>query len=138
MKPEHIQAELERGQESLEAARVLLHARLYADAISRAYYAVMHSARAALLFHDEITESHAALRNRFGTVLVRPGLVEREWARILAAEEDERMTADYQASVGSSPETCRECVSDAERFVGRIRRYLAEQGPPTEEGGPTG
>lgn len=111
MNAEYVFAELDRSEQSLQAARVLERAGLYADAVSRAYYAVMHSARAALLFHDEITESHSALRNRFGAVLVRPNLIEREWAGILATEQDQRMAADYQAPTDLDFQTCREAVS---------------------------
>ncbi len=127
MNLEHVRAELERVVQALEAARLLERGRLYADATSRAYYSAMHAARAAL-FHDEVTESHAALRNRFGAVLVRTGLIEREWARILAAAEAERMTADYQATAEIDAEACREDVEDADRFVERMRRYLADHG----------
>ena len=128
MNSEHVLAELRRGRTALEAARLLSRAGLYADATSRAYYAAMHAARAALLFHDEVTESHAALRNRFGAVLVRPGRMEREWARILATEEDQRMTADYQATVDITAQECEAAVADARRFVERVERYLAGHG----------
>ena len=138
MNTEHVFEELERSRQALKAAQTLEGAGLYADAVSRAYYAVMHAARATLLFHDEITESHAALRNRFGAVLVRPGLIEREWARVLAVEEDERITADYQASAEITAETCRDAVDDAGRFVDRMRRYLSERGLRTEEDGSGG
>lgn len=128
MNPDNVEAELKRALEALEAARVLEHAVLYADAASRAYYAVMHSARAALLFHDEVTESHAGLRARFGAILVQTGLIEREWARILAVEQHQRIGADYGAPATINADRCRQLVADAERFVERIRRYLAEQG----------
>src|SRR5437763_8209558 len=98
MNSEHVLAELRRGRTALEAARLLSRAGLYADATSRAYYAAMHAARAALLFHDEVTESHAGLRSRFGAVLVQAGLIEREWARVLADEQHQRMEADYSAA----------------------------------------
>ena len=62
----------------------ILHANdLFEDTVSRSYYAVMHAAKAALLVHDVIAESHAAVRRLFGSVLVRPDLIE-EWASVLA------------------------------------------------------
>lgn len=45
----NISVELERGQQALQAARLLLEAGIYPDASSRAYYAALHAARALLL-----------------------------------------------------------------------------------------
>lgn len=41
-------AEWNRARESLRAAETLTREGFYADAISRAYYAILHSAKAAL------------------------------------------------------------------------------------------
>lgn len=84
MNPDNVLAEFERAKGALQAARNLPEDRLYEDAVSRSYYAVMHAAKAALLVHDAIAESHAAVGRLFGSVLVRPGLIEAEWADVLA------------------------------------------------------
>jgi hypothetical protein len=36
----------------------------------------------------------------FGSVLVRPGLIEKEWAAILGRQQDKRAVADYGALLG--------------------------------------
>ena len=61
MNPKNVRAEFARAQKSLQAAKILQADGLFEDAVSRAYYAVMHSAKAALLVHDKISESHAAI-----------------------------------------------------------------------------
>jgi len=93
VKTENVQEEFDRAKKSLAAARLLLSARLFEDAVSRSYYAVMHAAKAALLVHDVIAESHAAVRRLFGSVLVQPGLIEKDWAAILGREQDKRVVA---------------------------------------------
>ena len=45
-------AEWIRARESLRAAQTLTRNGLYADAISRAYYAILHAAKAGLHVHD--------------------------------------------------------------------------------------
>ena len=52
MRQHQVQAEWRRAQKALQAAELLQQNGLAEDAISRAYYAVMHAAKAALLVHD--------------------------------------------------------------------------------------
>jgi len=68
MRHPQVQAEWRRAQKALQAAELLQQHGLVEDAISRAYYAIMHAAKAALLVHDVIAESHAAVRRLFGQV----------------------------------------------------------------------
>jgi uncharacterized protein len=95
MRQQQIRAEWRRALKSLRAAETLQLQGLPEEAISRAYYAVMYAAKAALLVHDAVAKSHRAVRRLFGRVLVRGGEVEREWAEILAREQDQRGAADY-------------------------------------------
>lgn len=133
MNPKNIQAELARAVKSLQAAKILQTEGLFEDAVSRAYYAVMHAAKAALLVHDTISESHSAIRRLFGSELVKPGFIEKEWASILAREQDRRIAADYNASHLMDADSSLQLVEDAERFIVRMQHYLAVQGIPVRE-----
>jgi len=72
-------AEWRRATESLQAAEMLAREGYHADAVSRAYYAILHATKAALQVHDVAVESHAAARQLFGLHLVRTGEIEVEW-----------------------------------------------------------
>ena len=101
--------------------------------MSRSYYAVMHAAKAALLVHDVIAESHAAVRRLFGSVLVRPSLIEREWASVLARIQDQRISADYSIGMEWDTEAALRLVEDAQAFLRRVRSYLRSVGIAVEE-----
>ncbi|MGH9425415.1 MAG: HEPN domain-containing protein [Terriglobia bacterium] len=137
MNPKNVLAEFTRAQKSLQAAKLLHADGLFEDAVSRAYYAVMHSAKAALLVHDQVSESHAAIRRLFGSVLVRSGRIEKQWATILAREQDRRIAADYDATLSIDADASLPLVEDADRFVQRMRRYLVQEGV-LEAGGKEG
>ena len=128
MNPKNVHAEFARAQKSLQAAKILQADPLFEDAVSRAYYAVMHSAKAALLVHDKVSESHAAIRRHFGSILVRSGRIEKEWAEILAREQDRRIAADFDATLSIGADASLPLVEDADCFVKRIRKYLVEEG----------
>jgi uncharacterized protein (UPF0332 family) len=123
-----IQAELARARKSLQAAGNLHKDCLYEDAISRAYYAVMHAAKAALLVHDQIPESHAAIRRAFGIYLVRSGDIEKEWAAVLSREYDHRIAADYDANIIIEPANSESSLNEAVQFLDRIEQYLISSG----------
>jgi len=71
-----VQAEWRRSLKAQGAAELLLEAGFYEDAVSRAYYAVLHAAKAALLARDIV--SHTAVRRLFGKELVQQGLLEKD------------------------------------------------------------
>jgi len=123
-----VQAEWRRSLKAQGAAELLLEAGFYEDAVSRAYYAVLHAAKAALLARDIVTESHTAVRRLFGKELVQPGLLEKEWAMILAHEQDERASADYDVELSFSREIATQRVNDARRFLERICSFLQTEG----------
>lgn len=128
MNSDNVLAELERAKRALRAAEILHAGGLYEDAVSRSYYAVMHAAKAALLVHNAIAESHAAVRRLFGSILVRPGLLEKEWAAVLSREQDRRVAADYDVGVSWEAEESSRLLEQAGAFVQRIRDYLGSLG----------
>ena len=121
-------AEWNRSRESLRAAETLTRDGLYADAISRAYYAILHAAKAALHVHDIVAESHPAVRRMFALHLVKVGEIETEWSAYLTESLDDRLAADYDVETSFSKEEARsECRRTGE-FLKRIKRYLLKNG----------
>ena len=122
-------AEWRRSLQSLAAAQLCHGEGLYADAISRAYYAVMHAAKAALALYDIVPVTHDGVSNRFGEYIVVSGLVERRWGREIAPLAALRRTADYQVETRFGDTDARSAYHCAEAFVGRIRPLLASAIP---------
>lgn len=120
-------AEWRRAVESLHASELLAAEGFEADAVSRAYYAALHAAKAALAVHDVSADSHAAIKRLFGLHLIRPGAIEREWAALLVESLDDRLTADYDVESSFSTDDADAECRRARRFLGRIPRYLRPQ-----------
>lgn len=133
MNTQNVLEEFDRAKKSLAAARLLLSARLFEDAVSRSYYSVMHAAKAALLVHDVVAESHAAVRRLFGSVLVQPGLIEKDWAAVLGREQDKRAVADYAVGIAWASEDASRLVEEAAAFVQKIQEYLGGAGVTIED-----
>jgi len=122
------QKELIRAKKALLAAKTLLENNLYEDCVSRAYYAVLHAAKAALIMEGIEPQSHHAVRRMFGLHLVKTGKIEKDFARILTAEQEDREIGDYDIHIEIEPDTAQKRVADAEKFIERIEKYL--QAPP--------
>ena len=120
----NIAAEVRRGNETLEAAQILLDAGKLADAVSRAYYGAFHYARALLLMLGEEARTHSGLDRILQRDLVREGLLDPEAARLLARLMTYRFEADYSAEYVFTPSTAREEVSAAHQFVAEAKRVL--------------
>ena len=125
--------EWQRSQESLGAAETLTRSGYASDAVSRAYYAIMHAARAALFVHGVATTSHASTRRMFGTHIVSSGEIEPDWANELAEGLDERLAADYDIYIQYTSDDARQECSRARKFCERIRTYLVENGVTNQE-----
>ena len=112
-------AEWNRARESLRAAETLTRDGLYADAISRAYYAILHAAKAGLHVHDVAAEAHRQVRRMFGLHLVKPGEIEPEWSAYLTASLDDRLAADYDVETSFSEEDTRSECRRSREFLNR-------------------
>lgn len=118
------QKELIRAKKALLAAKTLLENQLYEDCVSRAYYAVLHAAKAALATKDIEPESHNAVKRMFGLHLIKTGEIEKDFAKILTAEQEDRAIGDYNIYIEIEQDRALKRVRDAEKFVERIKKYL--------------
>ena len=116
--------ELTRANKALLAAKTLLEKDLFEDCVSRAYYAVLHAAKAALVLSEIEVGSHSGARSMFGLQLVKTGKIEREYAKIFTAEQEDREIGDYEIDIEIVEERARQRVNEAEKFVQRIAKYL--------------
>ena len=125
-------AEWRRATESMGAARSCQRDGYYADSVSRAYYAILHSAKAALHLHGVTAESHSGVRSMFGLHIVKSGLVEPEWGAEIARSEGRRNASDYDAMLHFDEQDAREASDRAAAFMDRIRPLLTSSIPPQD------
>ena len=83
-KSELIQVWLALAEEKLEVARELLDLSRFDDTVSKAYYVMFYSAKAALLAVDVDLRRHSGVVSQFGQRFVKGGYADRRYSRILA------------------------------------------------------
>jgi len=124
---EQYQAILDKAQDSLEAARLLLKQDYFDFAASRAYYAMYYAAEALLLARELSFSSHAAVIANYGKEYSKTGEMDRRFHKYLIAVQDLRSQGDYSYHPGVSKHNAREAVSWAAEFIKAATTYLEKQ-----------
>jgi uncharacterized protein (UPF0332 family) len=119
---------LEKAKDDIVTAHDLIALGRLRGAVNRAYYAIYHLATAVLLTQDIERSKHSGVQSAFSHYLVKPGLIEPEYGRILTSARKARETSDYSDRIELDEETTQHIVADADRFVARMEEYLASVG----------
>ena len=120
--------ETRRGDEALEAARHLLRGGFYNDAVSRAYYAAYHWARALLFLKGLEPKSHRGVVQLIGLHYAMNGALDPEAGSDLAHLETYRELSDYRSGATFSESQAAQEISRAERFIEACRPLLESAG----------
>lgn len=122
---EEIAANLERAEQSIEAARKLASERYYDFAASRAYYSVFYAATAILLQEGLEFQKHssviAAIHQRF----VKTGKLDKEFGKDLNWLFELRSVGDYGVTIHVPQQEAEKAIAAAERFFLTIRNMIA-------------
>ena len=125
-KLELIQVWLSLAEEKLEVARELLDLSRFDDTVSKAYYVMFYSAKAALLAVDVDLRRHSGVVSQFGLRFVKGGYVDRRYSRILARAMQAREASDYDPRTRASQQDAQQAVADAEAFLEKAREILGK------------
>ena len=106
------------------------------NAVSRAYYAMMHAANAALAMKSLHAKTHKGTQTLFNKHLVRPEEVDKQRGRDLASSQERRTSADYDVAKDVSEDEAHNQCTRATTFLTEIRTHLREAGLREDELGP--
>jgi uncharacterized protein (UPF0332 family) len=113
---------LQKAQQSLEAAKLLLNHDYSDYATSRAYYTMFYIAEAFLIGDGLSFSKHSAVISAFGREFAHPNRVPVQFHRFLIEAQALRNTGDYGQLNAVTTEQATEQVNRAEQFLS-----LAEQ-----------
>ena len=117
-------AHLEKAVERLRVAEKLFRDGDYEDAVSRAYYAMYHAARAVLSTVNVFPRTHEGVVSEFGRRFVLAGVFPKELGRNLADAKAARETYEYSVTATVGKSEAEAILLNAQRFVGAIKKHL--------------
>jgi hypothetical protein len=132
VKSEDIRAELRAADAALAASELLVKADLCSDAMSRAYYAVLHYVRSLLLSVDIVPRSHQGAFVHFGREFVKPGIISQDYNRIFVRLMKLREEADYITGSTFSRENVEVVLQNVREFRAKTVEILGERNFPVE------
>jgi uncharacterized protein (UPF0332 family) len=112
------------SEHKLKMAREHLSDGEYRDAVSDAYYAMFHIARAVLATSGVESRRHTGVVSRFAEFFVKTGKVDRELSRTLMRGLQLRADADYSPRISLNREKATQAVAEAEAFVAQVRVFV--------------
>lgn len=123
-KSENIAGEIALGDDALRAAEALEQLGLFNDAISRAYYAAFHYARALLLTEGREPKTHRGIVALLGERFEGPDGLGSEAISAFARLQTFRGVADYDARDRLTAERAAAELASARAFVTQALKLL--------------
>lgn len=123
-----IQGYLARAWQDLKAAEQILSDGFYHVTVTRSYYAMFYAAQALLLSQNVRRHRHAGVLSAFSEYLVKTGLIETEYAKLLGQTFESRLDSDYDVTFTTDLALAEQVLRDAQQFVQRTEQYLEQAG----------
>jgi len=123
-KLDEIQANIERAEASIDAARMLIGERHFDFSASRAYYAVSYAATAVLLAQDLEFSKHSGVIAAIHRDFVRPGKLKQQFGKDLNWLFELRNIGDYGETQHVPQEDAEKALKAAEAFLREIMKLL--------------
>jgi uncharacterized protein (UPF0332 family) len=121
---DEIGANLERAEGSIQAARQLVATSFYDFAASRAYYAALYAATAALLYEGLEFSKHSAVIASIHQQFVKTGKLDKEHGKTLNWLSELRSIGDYGGTAHVSRQEAEQAIEAAEKFLEAIKPLL--------------
>jgi uncharacterized protein (UPF0332 family) len=124
----NIAVEVAGGDEALRESEQLVTASMPTGAVSRAYFAAFHYARALLLTIGEEARTHRGVVQLLHRDLVREGKLDANVASLLSQLQRFRQDADYSAEMVFTSEMATRELDAARTFIATARELLVRDG----------
>ena len=115
---------LEKAEECLADAKLLLERESYKSAANRSYYAVFHAMRAVLAYDGFDSKKHSGIIAEFRRLYIKTGIFESSMSDTIRSLFDLRTDSDYNDFFVASKTDVAAQVENAEHFVERVKEYL--------------
>ncbi len=115
---------LERAEQAINDARVLIDNSSYQSSANRSYYAMFYSVLSLLVVKGMETSKHSGVLALFDREFVKPGIFDKRFSKMFRQAFDLRQQADYEDLFRISKEDSEFVLENAKEFVKEIKEYF--------------
>jgi uncharacterized protein (UPF0332 family) len=116
-KADYIKYKLEKANNTLEAAELLLKNNFWADAMSKIYYAAFYTANALLNNITLYPKTHLGTKSLFNKEFIQTSIVDKEMGELYSTLLAKRFEADYEDFVMIDEEKVKEYLVKVHEFL---------------------
>ncbi|WP_291857137.1 HEPN domain-containing protein [Marinilabilia sp.] len=121
---DYINYRIERAKETILEVQTHIENKFWNTAINRMYYACFYAVSALLFKHNIEVACHAGIRNKFGEVFVKTGIINREIAKHYTDLFEKRQKGDYNDFFDYDEETVLRLFPKSQQFIDIIEKAL--------------
>jgi len=118
---------LERADECLDEARLLMEQGHVNTFVNRLYYACFYAVSALLLLREASSAKHSGTRSLFHQMFVKPGTIDIEMGQLYDRLFDNRQKADYADFIKFKLADVRGWLDEAKQFVSHIKAFVDKE-----------
>jgi len=119
---------IQRAEERIQEAKILLEKDHYGGAISRAYYGFFEAAHALLITKGISAKTHAGVIALFSLHFVKSDKIPVKFIRFFKQAKEAREEADYGFLKEFTREEAGDIIETAEEFIKEIKIQLKNLG----------
>ncbi len=123
---DYISYRLQRSQETLSEVQTLIEHEFWNTSINRMYYAGFYAVSALLIKEGVETSSHSGVRQKFGELFVKTGLISRDLAKHYSDLFEKRSKGDYNDFFDFDKETVLRLYPLTQVLISRIEELINE------------
>ena len=126
MKPELVKYRLERAEETLLDAELLLSKNRLIASVNRLYYSMFYAISAILEVNDFSSSKHSGVRSLFNQHFVKTGIISMEAGSQYNILYNERHKGDYSDFVEFERTQVSEYYDNCRKHIDEIRHKILE------------
>ena len=116
---------LERANESMKAAHLLLDNKLFIPAMNRIYYSMFYAVQALLVLDEKAFSKHGQVKAYFNKEFIKSGIFPKEFGKLFNAVFEYRQKFDYVDLLIPEEELISDYITKAQRFIDQISSFLS-------------
>jgi len=118
---------LERANESIKAAELMLENEMYIPAMNRIYYSMFYAVQALLILKESAFSKHGQVKGFFNKEFIKTGVFPKEFGKLFNTVFEYRQKFDYVDLIIPEEELISDYINKAKIFTQKITEFIKDQ-----------
>jgi uncharacterized protein (UPF0332 family) len=121
---DYIRYRFDKAVSTINEVETLIEKGFFNTAINRMYYACFYAVGALLVKHGIIVSSHSGSRQKFGSLFIQTGMIDKELGKLYSDLYEKRQKGDYNDFYDFDKETVIRLHEPAKKLINEIGKLI--------------